>query len=111
MIEFINDTFYIAAAVLLLAKATSAIPRFVVLIAVVYTLKLLSASERPNGSDLMSFPSGHSAIAWYLTGVYQFNPLVAIWAASASYARVYMREHWPHDVIIGGLLGLSFAYI
>lgn len=110
ILELANDTFYVAAIVLLLAKL-AAIPRFIVLLAVVYTLKLLSARERPDSTDLKSFPSGHAAVAWYLAGAYQFNPFVVAWATIVSYARVYARKHWPLDVLVGAAIGIAIAYI
>jgi undecaprenyl-diphosphatase len=66
--------------------------------------------------DSYSFPSGHAttsfALAWVISACYPY-----IWAQIPIYlvaivislSRVYMREHYPLDVLGGGLLGTSSA--
>lgn len=61
-----------------------------------------------------SFPSAHAtnhfAIALFLIGAFYRRwqpvlPLSLIWAASISFAQVYVGVHYPIDVICGALLG------
>jgi len=67
--------------------------------------------------DSYSFPSGHAttsfALAWVISVCYPHLWVqVAIYfaAITISLSRVYMREHYPLDVICGALLG-TFASI
>jgi membrane-associated phospholipid phosphatase len=61
-----------------------------------------------------SFPSGHSASAFaFASGVAARWPNAAVplrgLAALVAYSRVHTGVHYPGDVIIGSLLGVSFA--
>jgi membrane-associated phospholipid phosphatase len=83
-------------------------------------LKYSFRRERPyqdNGSGAFfqggtSFPSEHAAVAWSIAGViaheYQgtWPKLFAYGMASAvSFSRVRARQHFPSDVLVGGVLG------
>ena len=66
--------------------------------------------------DNYSFPSGHAttsfALAWVISVCYPHILIqVAIYLAAItiSLSRVYMREHYPLDVICGALLGTFTA--
>ncbi len=80
-------------------------------------------SERPDGSDHRSFPSGHSAIAfmgatmvakelghispWYTLGAYTLATGIAV-------ERVVDRHHYPTDVVAGagiGILATELGYL
>src|SRR6202011_2727716 len=59
-----------------------------------------------------SFPSSHAATAWAIAGVLAheypgpFTKILAYGMASAiSISRVRAREHFPSDVVIGGIIG------
>jgi hypothetical protein len=83
---------------------------------VVFTAKRLTGIERPDGSDMMSFPSGHTAQAfvtaefmrqeykdvspWYGVGAYAF-------AAGNGLLRMYHDKHWLGDVIAGAGVGIA----
>lgn len=64
----------------------------------------------------VSFPSGHSAIAWSIAGVFAHEypgrvpALLSYGMASAiSVARIRGRQHFPSDVLVGGVLGYLIA--
>ncbi|MHB1660624.1 MAG: phosphatase PAP2 family protein [bacterium] len=63
-----------------------------------------------------SFPSGHTVTAFSLAVAlsYMFpkhNKLFYILAFIVAFSRVYSGEHYPLDVIAGGILGYLFAKI
>ncbi|MEY3678694.1 MAG: hypothetical protein RI924_835 [Bacteroidota bacterium] len=67
-----------------------------------------------------SFPSSHAAnhfaIALFLIVLFRKNrawlmPLALLWAASISFAQVYVGVHFPVDVTAGALLGSSIGYL
>jgi len=102
--------FYLVSAALLLGRLTKkAVLGLVVLNVVVSAIKTVTHVRRPNGSDHLSFPSGHAATAWYIATIWSFNPFVTLWAATVSALRVVEGWHSPLDVIIGGLLGFAAA--
>lgn len=56
-----------------------------------------------------SFPSEHAAISFSFVGVffnsYIFIP-VLLFALFISYSRLYVKAHYPRDVIAGAIIGL-----
>jgi membrane-associated phospholipid phosphatase len=63
-----------------------------------------------------SLPSGHSAAAFaFATGVGNVLPreatLLRALAAAVAYSRVHTGVHFPGDVVIGSLLGTTFAQL
>jgi hypothetical protein len=88
----------------------------------VFAVKSFSNETRPDGSDLYSFPSGHTAAAfataefmrqeykdvspWYGVGAYAM-------AVTTGYLRMYNNKHWAGDVIAGagiGIMSTRLAY-
>ena len=86
-------------------------------------LKVLFARRRPEtegGSmrfraiDSYAFPSGHATtsfgLAWLVSMTYP-QTLVVVFvyliAATIAFSRIYVREHYPLDVIFGALLGTA----
>lgn len=76
-------------------------------------LKYCFPKERPNGKNMKSFPSGHSAAVFlavgFLSSKYGVTPLtiMTIFAATVvAYSRNATKDHWPVDVLAGSLLGL-----
>ena len=88
----------------------------------VYAGKKITAESRPDGSDKLGFPSGHTATAfaaaefmrqeyknvspWYGIGGYAA-------AALTGYLRIQNNKHWVGDVIAGagvGIISTKFAY-
>ncbi len=89
----------------------------------VFALKLLTNRERPSGPCCRtnsSFPSGHASgvflIATYFSSRYKKLTIpLYIWAAGVGISRIYLRKHWPTDVIAGAIIGivsgkLAFKY-
>jgi undecaprenyl-diphosphatase len=61
-----------------------------------------------------SFPSGHSATAFAAATALailcpRLRPAVLVIAAGVALSRVYLRVHFPLDVIAGGLIGAAFG--
>ena len=79
----------------------------------VQALKFTVQRERPNKSNSVSFPSGHSASAFATAGVLQRHygwkvgvPATVV-AAYVATARVHDNYHYLSDVIFGGAIGLA----
>ncbi|MCM1522066.1 MAG: phosphatase PAP2 family protein [Muribaculaceae bacterium] len=94
-----------------------------IMAATVKAMKDGISSQRPDGSDYRSFPSGHTAwafmgataaanelaatSAWYAFGAYTFATGIAV-------ERVIDRHHYPTDVMAGagiGILSSELGYI
>lgn len=74
-------------------------------------LKLATHRERPDDSNFMSFPSGHTTVAFTAATVLQrqYGGIVG-WvayagAAAAGEARIADNHHYLSDVVAGALLG------
>ena len=95
----------------------------VIMLSSTYIVKALSHEERPDGSDNLSFPSGHTAQAflaasivhtefrdksqWYGVGAYAV-------ATSVAGLRMIVNKHWQSDVVAGagfGILSAHLAYL
>lgn len=88
----------------------------------VNSLKNVIHSERPDGSDKRSFPSGHTATAFMGAEMLrQELKEVSIWipiagyciAITTGYMRMYNNKHWVSDVFAGaavGVLSTQLAY-
>ena len=91
-----------------------------IMLSTVYLIKTLAAVERPDGSDNLSFPSGHTAQAflaasivhtefrdksqWYGIGAYTL-------ATSVGAFRMINNKHWQSDVFAGAGVGILSAHL
>lgn len=89
------------------------------------TLPLKSATHRmrPDGSDKLSFPSGHSAAAFALAEFMaqeygDKSPIYSVigysFATTTAMFRIYNRAHWFSDAVAGagfGILSTKAAYL
>ncbi|MBO9562604.1 MAG: phosphatase PAP2 family protein [Niastella sp.] len=82
----------------------------------VFSIKSLSKQTRPDGSDAMSFPSGHTANAFVAAEfMRQEYKDVSPWygvagyavAATTGYLRMYNNKHWFSDVVTGAGIGIA----
>lgn len=67
-------------------------------------------------SDRFSFPSGHTSAAFLMATLlaYLFPPLLVplyAWAAAVGLSRIFLGVHFPTDVLVGGTMGMSIAFI
>ncbi|PSL43391.1 membrane-associated phospholipid phosphatase [Chitinophaga niastensis] len=88
----------------------------------VEAVKNWSHEQRPDGSDYLSFPSGHTATAFASAEfMRQEYKDVSIWYGVGGYAaavatgalRMYNNKHWLSDVVAGagfGILSTKAAY-
>ena len=79
----------------------------------VQALKFTVRRERPDGSNNVSFPSGHSASAFATAGVLQRHygwkvgiPATVV-AGYVATARVHDNKHYLSDVIFGAAMGIA----
>ena len=87
-----------------------------------FPLKKITHRLRPDGSDYLSFPSGHTAAAFtfaeFMAQEYgDKSPLYTIigysFATTTGVFRIYNRAHWFSDVVAGagfGILSTKAAY-
>lgn len=77
--------------------------------------------DRPTGNfweklGHYSFPSSHAANMfcaavftihyWSYIGIFLFG-----WAVLVTFSRVYLRNHYPSDVLAGGLIGAAYGIL
>ncbi|MEO5592074.1 MAG: phosphatase PAP2 family protein [Chitinophagaceae bacterium] len=90
--------------------------------AIVFPVKSMAAENRPDGSNRLSFPSGHTACAFASAEfMRQEYKDVSPWYGVAGYAaaagtgflRMYNNKHWLSDVAAGagiGIISTKMAY-
>ena len=90
--------------------------------AMTYSLKYSIGSLRPDSSNRLSFPSGHSALAFaaaeWIRQEYRYRMPWLGWAAYGAATltaglRMYHNRHWLSDVAAGaglGILGMQMSY-
>lgn len=101
---------------------------FALMMAVVAVLKRVVRSQRPDLSDCLSFPSGHSAAASFIAGTIGFWAwsehkikrvkrhhlavaiVIGVWALLVAWSRVHLLRHRVLDVLVGLAMGVCFSY-
>lgn len=95
---------------------------YLVSTACVQTLKRTTHIRRPDGSNYLSFPSGHTATAFVGAHIlYKEYKEISPWIGVAGYAvacgtgamRVLHKRHWITDVVAGagfGVLSVEVSY-
>jgi membrane-associated phospholipid phosphatase len=85
--------------------------------------KKLSHRLRPNNNDYLSFPSGHTGIAFmgaefmaqeYSSKSFVYSVIGYTFAATTGVFRLYNRDHWFSDVVAGagyGILSTKLSYL
>ena len=89
---------------------------FLTTFAATHVLKRVVARERPDGSNSLSFPSGHTSSAFsgasFIQKRYGFKfgvPAYCV-ASFVGYSRVHAKKHYWSDVIAGAFLAILNNY-
>ena len=94
-----------------------------IMLASTFAVKYISREERPDGSDNLSFPSGHTAQAFLAASIVHTelrdkSQLYGIGAyalaTSVGVLRMVNDKHWQSDVVAGagfGILSAHLAYL
>ena len=81
-----------------------------------YLLKITTRRLRPDGSNYMSFPSGHTSAAFsgasFIHFRYGFKYSVPLYllASYTGYSRIYAEKHYLGDVIAGASLAIFSSW-
>jgi hypothetical protein len=103
---YLQMTYFPICALFIMYKGLFSIVGSICLLVCVEYLKRSTRQLRPNKYDTKSFPSGHAAVAWYIAGLYGFNPIITLWALCVSASRVYNQHHYVQDVCFGAVIGI-----
>ncbi len=105
--DFINS-------ILLIAKSE------ILMLAIIEPMKYITHEQRPDKSDYLSMPSGHTAEAFCAaTIVYREYRYLSPWYGICAYTlattvgvfRMVNDKHWESDVFIGGGIGMACTNI
>jgi membrane-associated phospholipid phosphatase len=106
-----NSFFFVVTGLTLYKLEETVLITFTYLLLLVYLIKITIKKPRPDHSDQLSFPSGHSATAWFFVVLYHWNPIVVFWAISVTVSRVVLKKHDEVDVAAGTLLGILISML
>lgn len=79
-------------------------------------LKYSVKEKRPDNSNRLSFPSGHTATAFAFASVvgihHEWYWSVAAYslASFVGFSRIHDKKHFTHDVIAGATIGVAYGY-
>lgn len=95
-------------------EARETLEGFVLTAAATQLLKHWTRSRRPDGSDHLSFPSGHTSAAFSIAATRSVHrpgeaPLWLAGAATIGASRVVLNRHRPEDVLAGAAIGIGFG--
>ena len=85
--------------------------------AVTTVLKAAISKERPDGTNMHSFPSGHSSITFQSASFLQkrygwkYGIPAYILASYTGFSRVYSDKHDVYDVLAGAAVGIASTYL
>jgi len=82
-------------------------------------LKYTTGRKRPEGASFRSnssFPSGHTTGAFLISTYFssRYRKLTVplyLWAVGVGLSRIYLRRHWPTDVLAGAMIGIASGLI
>ena len=87
----------------------------IILYGILEFLKPLIGRQRPDLSDNESFPSRHTALAFFIAFMLpvekKWKVVLFIWASLVGLSRLILTEHWLSDVITGAGIGLVAGYL
>jgi len=101
-------------------KSLIAIKAGVISFGLTYALKYATHIQRPDQSDFLSFPSGHSQVAFLGAAFTDLEfrdaslayPISAYALATATGAmRIEHNKHWISDVLMGAAIGMGSVWI
>ena len=86
----------------------------IVLLVLVEVMKMIFPRVRPDDSGLDSFPSRHTALAFFLSYFWPEKKTKIIfytWAIVIAVSRLASNIHWFTDVLAGVAIGIAFAFV
>jgi membrane-associated phospholipid phosphatase len=74
------------------------------------------ARDKSIRTSCIGMPSGHTESIAVFTGLLYFHKIISLWVCIAAIIlmgmqRIYLHMHTPGQVVVGGLLGLLYAFI
>jgi hypothetical protein len=90
---------------------------FVLNEAITFGLKLAIDKRRPDGSDINSFPSGHTSTTFQTATFIQkrygikYGIPAYLLAGYTGFTRIYSKKHYFLDVLAGAVIGIGSSYL